>query len=192
VQHPFVWAALTAVMVLAPSSSTKTPSIPRGSGQHLQTIRTDLQMQADDDVKVRIDQPPVQYDAKGHPKKYTSAQLKELKGKETKLPGYPSDFDQLKAGDIVKVTLATKKKSDAASNTDQKWLQSGDIVGTLRKVDLRSRKLTLRVESTTEVPKSKYSAKPSSSGRKSVPKETINEKVAVILILSEGADSKKK
>ena len=46
---------------------------------------------------------------------YTKAELKELKGKDADLPGYEATPDALKAGQMLKVTLARPKaeKKDA-------------------------------------------------------------------------------
>jgi hypothetical protein len=61
-----------------------------------------------DDVKVRKNDPPTQFDDKGNIKKLTEKELKELKG-DSKLPGYPAEFSDLHTGDYVKVTLVKKK-----------------------------------------------------------------------------------
>jgi hypothetical protein len=69
-----------------------------------------VEMQANDDIKVRMLNPPVDFDLKGKPRKYTSKELKELKGVDTKLPGYTADFDGIKPGQIVDVYLPGKAK----------------------------------------------------------------------------------
>jgi hypothetical protein len=61
-----------------------------------------------DDVKVRTKNPPVAYDDKGNKKKYTSKELKELRG-DSKLPGYSAGFEDLKTNQIVQITLVRKK-----------------------------------------------------------------------------------
>jgi hypothetical protein len=63
-----------------------------------------------DDLKVRVPNPPVEFDEKGKPKVYTKAQLKEMKG-DPKLPGYQADFDSLHPDQIVTVTLVKKKET---------------------------------------------------------------------------------
>jgi len=73
------------------------------------------------DAVVRSMQSPQAYDDKGNPKKYTAAELKELKGDDPKLPGYAADFNTLKTGQIVKVHFGKKKdpaKKDAAKDKD--------------------------------------------------------------------------
>jgi len=61
------------------------------------------------DVVVRSMQPAEAYDDKGNPKKYTAAELKELKGDDPKLPGYTADFNTLKTGQIAKIHFGKKK-----------------------------------------------------------------------------------
>jgi hypothetical protein len=60
-------------------------------------------------VVVRFLEPPVVYDDKGNLKKYTAAELKELKGKNPDLPGYTADFSNLQTGQTVRVTLVMPK-----------------------------------------------------------------------------------
>jgi hypothetical protein len=61
-----------------------------------------------DEVKVRNNNPPAQFDDKGRIKRYTAKELKELKGND-KLPGFPAEFSDLKAGQVVQVTLLPRK-----------------------------------------------------------------------------------
>jgi hypothetical protein len=72
------------------------------------TTTKDVEWQATDDVKVRMRNPPVQFDDKGRVKKYTRKELKELKG-DDKLPGYPGEFSDIKQDQIVQVTLLRPK-----------------------------------------------------------------------------------
>ena len=62
-----------------------------------------------DDAKVRLTEPPPAYDDKGNIKKRTEKELKELKG-DSKLPGYPGDWNDLRQGDMVRLTLIKKKE----------------------------------------------------------------------------------
>jgi hypothetical protein len=72
------------------------------------TVNKDVEWQATDDVKVRMANPPPQFDDKGRQKKYTKKELKELKG-DDKLPHYPASFSDIKQEQIVEVTLVRKK-----------------------------------------------------------------------------------
>jgi hypothetical protein len=86
------------------------------------TNKKDIDFHAAEDVKVRTLNPPVTFDDKGNVKKYTAAELKELKGKDSNLPGYESSFDQLQTGQVLKVTLARTKepaKSDKDNDKDE-------------------------------------------------------------------------
>jgi hypothetical protein len=86
------------------------------------TNKKDIDFRAAEEVKVRTLNPPVTFDEKGNVKKYTREELKELKGKDSNLPGYESSFDQLQAGQVLKVTLARTKepaKSDKDKDADK-------------------------------------------------------------------------
>jgi hypothetical protein len=74
--------------------------------EELQSVDVD----SAEDVKVRVPNPPVEFDEKGKPKAYTKAQLKEMNG-DPKLPGYQADFDSLHPDQIVTVTLVKKKET---------------------------------------------------------------------------------
>jgi hypothetical protein len=69
----------------------------------------EIDLTTTDEVKVRLTNPPPTYDAKGNVKKPTAAELKELKGPDTSLPGYQGDFASLHNEQIIRVTLVKKK-----------------------------------------------------------------------------------
>jgi hypothetical protein len=74
-----------------------------------ESITRDVELQTIEDVKVRMLTPPPQFDDKGHVKKYTAKELKELRGPDPKLPGYQAEFGDLHEGQIVQVHLVKKK-----------------------------------------------------------------------------------
>jgi hypothetical protein len=78
----------------------------------------DVELQAADDMKVRLLQPPTAFDDNGKPKKYTKKELDELKGPDKKLPGYTATFENLRPGQSVKVYLGKKKDSGKSSAKD--------------------------------------------------------------------------
>jgi len=83
------------------------------------------------DVSVRYREPPVQYDDKGNVKKYTTAELKGLKGKNPHLPGYTADFAKLQTGQTVRVTLSKPKPvndKDKDAPDDKKPLVSMIVI----------------------------------------------------------------
>jgi hypothetical protein len=83
------------------------------------TTRQDYEFQNIEEVVVRTQVLPDQFDEKGNPKKYTKEELDELKGKDKKAPGYESSLDKLEAGQTLKVTLVTvKKKVDKEKDKD--------------------------------------------------------------------------
>jgi hypothetical protein len=67
-----------------------------------------LDVETSDDVVVRSASPPPKFDDKGNVKKYTAKELKDLRG-DTKLPGYPRDFDDLRPDQVVELRLVKPK-----------------------------------------------------------------------------------
>jgi hypothetical protein len=82
-------------------------------------VSQNVDFQAAEDVKVRFLHLPSSYDDKGNLKKYTQAEIKELKGKDASLPGYESSVEALKAGMVVQVKL-TRHQPHAAPTTKDK------------------------------------------------------------------------
>lgn len=79
------------------------------------TEHKDFDLKAASNATVRFLNPPMDYDDKGYPKKYTPEELRKLKGKDANLPGYEADFEKLKVGDTIRVTF---KKPQANKNKD--------------------------------------------------------------------------
>lgn len=71
----------------------------------------DIEIQATDDVVVRMARPKEDFDEKGKPKRYTKKELKELKGDDKKLPGYKADFGDISTDQIIQLTIVRKKGS---------------------------------------------------------------------------------
>jgi hypothetical protein len=93
-----------------------------------------VDIEAGDDVQVRLQDPPVAFDEKGNVKKYTAKELKDLKGDpKLKLPGYQGDFDSLKTDQIIKVTLAKMKETPRprGKNDDKDSLSDNKPVDTM-------------------------------------------------------------
>jgi hypothetical protein len=90
----------------------------KANAQHLPykvvTRHHDLQLLANEDVKVRLARPPADFDEQGNPSKQTPEELRKLKGPE-KLWGYPGDWSNLQTGQMVKVFLGRKKNASAAT-----------------------------------------------------------------------------
>jgi hypothetical protein len=76
--------------------------------------QTNVEVLLTDDTKIRTPGPPVAFDDKGNPKKYTLAELKELKGDDN-LPGFPADKDALRQGRTVLVAAAVSRDAAAAA-----------------------------------------------------------------------------
>jgi preprotein translocase subunit YajC len=71
-----------------------------------------VELAALDDVLVRTARPREQFDEKGKIKKFTRAELKELKG-DSKQPGYKAEFSDVQTEQIIQVTLVRKKGTPA-------------------------------------------------------------------------------
>jgi hypothetical protein len=100
-------------------------------------------------AKVRLLNPPAEFDDKGNPRKLTSEELKKRKGDdpaEQKLTGVKSDFGVLKPGDVVQITFSRPKNPKDLENTTWTTL-SGQMVGVVADVNpgKTSKSLTVRV-----------------------------------------------
>jgi hypothetical protein len=80
----------------------------------------DVEVTGIDEVVVRNNQPPEQFDDKGKVKKYTKKELDELKGPDHKLPGYKAEFGEIQTEQYVQVTLVRKKDAPAAAPPKKK------------------------------------------------------------------------
>jgi hypothetical protein len=92
------------------------------SGAPQFTVRTytqDVEFQATESVKVRTLVLPEQFDEKGNVKKYTRAELAELKGKDKNLPGFESALEKLEVGQKVRVLLVQTAKAPAPAPKDK-------------------------------------------------------------------------
>jgi hypothetical protein len=119
---------------------------PRATAQvRLTAAHRDLELVADDDVKVRSLKVPPQFDDKGKPRKPTAEELKALKGPDRKLPGYTLDYADLKPGQIVRLSLSRRKtakpsdketdaKKDSGASGKSPWVSVGEVTGVLSKV----------------------------------------------------------
>jgi hypothetical protein len=128
-------------------------------------INTDYVVTFNDDAgKVRLTNPPLEFDEKGRYKKPTDEDLARLQGDdpdEKKLTGYKSEFSEVMVGDTATVSLSTPKtdpKKSGKEETDTKedrpdvkqpdrWVAAGQLVGKVTKVENNSstRKVTIRV-----------------------------------------------
>ena len=65
----------------------------------------EVEVRPADKMKIRVNFPPTKYDDNGNLVKWTAKDLKELKG-NSKLPGYPGELSDLRAGQQVDVYFA--------------------------------------------------------------------------------------
>jgi len=83
------------------------------TGYKVSKVKSLVEFQGSETVKVRTMVLPEAFDEKGKPKKYTKDELAELKGKDTALPGYESSLEKLETGQKLRVVLAARKKPAA-------------------------------------------------------------------------------
>jgi hypothetical protein len=133
------------------------PAFCGGRQVKLSSHNDKIDIQLDDEVQVRTMYLPPVYDDKGNPRQYTWAERQKLRGNPRET-GYQSDYDNLKVGQIVNVSLGQKasesKKQDKASGNKAtvtvgktKWVPMGDLSGMIEKIDGNTKQLTLTVES---------------------------------------------
>lgn len=79
-------------------------------------VSQELEVQAIDDVIVRLANPKEEFDEKGRIKKYSKAELKELRG-DGKLPGYKAEFSDIQGEQVVRVTTVRKKGEPTMTKT---------------------------------------------------------------------------
>jgi hypothetical protein len=91
----------------------------------IKEVQQDVKAVPADDMKVRLLQPPEAFDDKGHRKKYTEKELKELKGPDN-LPGYTGALEDVKSNQLVLVTLARKPGKAAEKPKDGDKAKDGD------------------------------------------------------------------
>jgi hypothetical protein len=82
-------------------------------------VSRNFDFQLEERAKVRLLELPPAFDDKGNLKKYTQAERRELKGKNTSLPGYESSVENLKTGQVVQITLGVHSKPATPINSSQ-------------------------------------------------------------------------
>jgi hypothetical protein len=92
-----------------------------------------VDVKATENCKVRTIFPPTQYDDAGNLKKWSKKELAELKA-NSKLPGFPAEFDLLKPGQWVEVYLAKPAKEKGTSK-DTKAMPKDKVGGKKKIID---------------------------------------------------------
>jgi hypothetical protein len=114
------------------------------------TAYTDYTVTLTDAAHVRSSAPPLAFDDKGNPKKYSPTELQALKGDdpaEKKLVGYRAAFSDLKPGDQVTVSLGKHAPGKGKDQGKDTWIASQRLAGKVMKVG-GSKTLTVRVSRT--------------------------------------------
>jgi hypothetical protein len=83
------------------------------------TVTQQVKLQGTEDVKVRRRRLPVERDDNGKIRKYTRAEIKELKGPDKRLPGFTAEFESLRPDQVVTVYPAKAKKKPVKKEKDQ-------------------------------------------------------------------------
>lgn len=73
-----------------------------------QEKKQDIPLVAHEDVKVRVSEPPTEFNDKGEQKRYTKEETAKLRGPGN-LWGFPAEFDNLAVGTTVQAIVARKK-----------------------------------------------------------------------------------
>lgn len=98
-----------------------------GRDGQLQQVPIDLEMEGTDNLVIRRMQLPLAFDERGKPRRHTDAELKQLKGPDPKQPGYQGEFDNLKPGQAVLVTLFQRKDTSKKSAAPSKAKKPVDL-----------------------------------------------------------------
>jgi hypothetical protein len=88
------------------------------------STNVEIEVQAIDEVVVRTATPREAFDEKGKIKKFTKAELKELRGNNPKLPGYTAVFGDLTADQFIQLSVV-RKKGEAAPKPASKPKKKG-------------------------------------------------------------------
>ncbi len=83
--------------------------VPYLNGRNVALRGENVELMLADDVKVRLLNPPLEFDEKGRPRRPSAKRLRELRG-TSKLPGYQADLDSLKVEQVVTVSLKRLKE----------------------------------------------------------------------------------
>lgn len=123
------------------------------------TRPVEVQFTVADDVRVRTNVYPAQFDDKGHLRKLSRDEILKLKGdtpEEQRLAGYKWDFGDLKRGDEVQVVLSAhagdaKTKAGKGDVHGTRWIPKQKLTGTVKAVAAGDAKtLTLQVSVTSK------------------------------------------
>ena len=185
----------------------RPPNYKPQAGSRLANVNFDVTFTFNGEVgKVRTVDPPTEFDDKGNIKKHTKEELKALKGDdpvEKKLPGYKSDFSEVRVGDYIQVALSVykmvdKKKAKAKKKGKEeeeekakdeeedkpkegKWVVTAQFIGKVTKADAANTdaqpKITVQI---TTVQVVQGNAKPPGGKAQTVSPEQAQATVIVV------------
>ena len=139
-------------------AAPKPPAVhlPHNQGQ-LTATQKNVDIQAIDDVVVRRSRMKELYDQNGKVRQPTPEERAAAKG-NSNLPGYEADVNELKAGQVLKLTLLKKKETKTSSGTGQndseketktEWVAAGTITVVLKNYQDSAKTLTFEVDGAT-------------------------------------------
>lgn len=188
-----VVVSVTIALAGSNASAQKRAGIPKKPDPKAAAKLMRVELTAGAQVKVRLKSPPPRFDEKGRPKKYTSDELKQLKGDDPadqKLAGYKSDYTNLKKGDIVQVTLGVPRRDRSDKDKSVVSMNGPQITGRISEFGESDNKVFL-----LEIPVAQagvlnnFVAKDlnyARSGSK-ITVEAAQAQAALIIVLQEGA-----
>jgi len=105
--------AVGQALAAAAGGANKPPA-----GFKVDKVKSFVEFQASETVKVRTMVLPEEFDEKGNPKKYGKEELAKLKGKDRNLPGYESSLEKLEPGQKLRVILAARRPVAKAEDNE--------------------------------------------------------------------------
>jgi hypothetical protein len=154
------WQLAVGGMNSTLEAAPKPPAVhlPHGQGQgHLTATQKNVDIQTIDDVVVRRSRMKELFDQNGKVRQPTPEERAAAKG-NSNLPGYEADVNELKAGQVLKLTLLKKKETKTNSGTGQKdsdketkteWVPAGTITVVLKNYQDSVKTLTFEVDGAT-------------------------------------------
>ncbi len=147
------WLVIGGTNVTLGAPRPPAVHLPHNQG-HLTATHQDVNIPTVDDVVVRRARMKELYDQNGKVRQPTPEERAAAKG-NTSLPGYEADAADLKAGQVVKLTLLKKKESKSSSSNDSdkdsktEWVSAGTITVVLKNYQDSSKEVTFEVDGAT-------------------------------------------
>ncbi len=191
------WLVIGGTNVTLAAPRPPAVHLPHNQGR-LTATHQDVNIPTIDDVVVRRARMKELYDQNGKVRQPTPEERAAAKG-STSLPGYEADAADLKAGQVVKLTLLKKKESKSSSkdqndsdkSSKTEWVSAGTITVVLKNYQDSSKEVTFEVDGAT-MAKNRH-LQSSNTGKKKKDNSTTldNLRVKMIEIMKEPPDNSK-